>query len=48
MAGYGMDVLGKGVPFVIAGVLVMFTLILTIAMEDYAQPPIAASLQAAS
>jgi MFS family permease len=48
MAGYGMDVLGKGVPFVIAGVLVMLTLLLTIAMEDYAQPPIAASPQTAA
>ena len=47
MAGYGMDVLGKGIPFVIAGVLVMFCLLLTVAMEDYAQPPIAASPQAA-
>jgi multidrug resistance protein len=48
MAGYGMDVLGKGIPFVIAGVLVMFCLVLTIAMEDYAQPPIAASPRAAA
>jgi multidrug resistance protein len=48
MAGYGMDVLGKGIPFVIAGVLVMFCLLLTVAMEDYAQPPIAASSQAAA
>lgn len=48
MAGYGMDVLGKGIPFVIAGVLVILTLLLTVAMEDYAQPPIAASPQAAA
>lgn len=43
MAGYGMDILGKGAPFVIAGVLVLMTLLLTVAMEDYAQPPIAAA-----
>ena len=43
MAGYGMDALGKGVPFVIAGAMVMLTLILTISMEDFAQSPIVAS-----
>lgn len=45
MAGYGMDVLGKGIPFVIAGILVGLTLLLTVAMEDYAQPPIATSTE---
>lgn len=47
MAGYGMDTLGNGVPFIVAGVMVMTCLILTIAMEDFAQPPIAASPSAA-
>ncbi len=43
MAGYGMDVLGMGIPFVIAGVLVMCALLLTVAMGDSSQPPIATS-----
>ncbi|MEO5903527.1 MAG: MFS transporter [Gemmatimonadaceae bacterium] len=48
MAGYGMDVLGKGMPFILAGVLTLLCLGLTVAMEDYAQPPIAASPSAAA
>ncbi len=48
MAGYGMDVFGKGVPFVIAGVMVMMCLVLTIAMEDSPQPSIADSPPAAA
>jgi MFS family permease len=35
-AGIAMDHLGLGFPFVVAGVLVLFTLILTASMEDYA------------
>src|SRR6476620_750178 len=35
-AGVAMDRLGLGFPFVVAGVLVLFTLILTASMEDYA------------
>ena len=42
MVGYAMDVFGKGVPFVIAGVMVIMTLLLTISMEDFAQPPVVA------
>lgn len=48
MAGYGMDVLGKGVPFIIAGVLTLMCLVLTTAMEDFAQPPITALPPAAA
>ncbi|MEO7368315.1 MAG: MFS transporter [Gemmatimonadaceae bacterium] len=48
MAGYGMDVLGKGIPFIIAGVMTLMCLILTTAMEDFAQPPIVASPTAAA
>jgi MFS family permease len=35
-AGIAMDHLGLGFPFLIAGVLVLFTLVLTASMEDYA------------
>jgi hypothetical protein len=35
-AGVAMDHLGLGFPFVIAGVLVLSTLLLTTSMEDYA------------
>lgn len=35
-AGIAMDSLGLGFPFVIAGVLVLFTLVLTASMGDYA------------
>ena len=48
MAGFGMDVLGKGMPFILAGVLTLLCLGLTVAMEDYAQPPIAAPPPAAA
>jgi MFS family permease len=39
MAGYGMDVFGKGMPFVVAGVMVFGTLLLTMSMEKYAELP---------
>lgn len=39
IAGYGMDVLGKGTPFVFAGVMVMGTLMLTMSMEQYVEAP---------
>jgi multidrug resistance protein len=37
--GYAMDRLGKGVPYVVAGGLVLVSLVLTTSMERYAQPP---------
>ncbi len=37
--GYAMDRMGKGVPYVVAGVLVLLTLLLTFSMERYAEPP---------
>jgi multidrug resistance protein len=37
--GYAMDRLGKGVPYVVAGVLVLLSLALTTSMEGYAEPP---------
>lgn len=39
IAGYGMDVLGKGTPFVFAGVMVIGTLMLTMSMEQYVEAP---------
>jgi MFS family permease len=47
MAGYGMDLFGKGVPFIVAGLMVLVSLFLTLAMEDYAQPPVTAPTPAA-
>jgi multidrug resistance protein len=38
--GFAMDRMGKGVPYVVAGVLVLMTLILTTSMERYAEPPV--------
>jgi hypothetical protein len=35
-AGIAMDHLGLGFPFIVAGVLVLFTLLLTVSMENYA------------
>ena len=35
IAGYGMDTLGMGIPFIFAGVMVLATLSLTGAMESY-------------
>jgi hypothetical protein len=35
-AGVAMDHLGLGFPFIVAGVLVLFTLLLTASMENYA------------
>lgn len=40
--GYAMDRLGKGVPYVVAGVLVLLSLALTASMERYAEPPASA------
>jgi multidrug resistance protein len=37
MAGYAMDVLGKGMPFVVAGVMVLGTLLLTVSMQRYSE-----------
>jgi hypothetical protein len=37
-----MDHVGKGVPYVVAGVLVAFSLLLTTSMEKYAEPPVGA------
>jgi len=37
--GYAMDRLGKGVPYVVAGGLVLLSLALTTSMERYAEPP---------
>ena len=37
--GYAMDRMGKGVPYVVAGVLVLLTVLLTLSMERYAEPP---------
>ncbi len=42
IAGYGMDVLGQGIPFVFAGVMVIGTLLLTTSMESYIAAPVAA------
>jgi multidrug resistance protein len=42
IAGYGMDVLGQGIPFVFAGLMVVATLLLTTSMESYVAAPVAA------
>jgi multidrug resistance protein len=42
MVGYGMDVLGPGIPFVFAGVMVLVTLSLTASMESYVAEPVVA------
>ena len=39
IAGYGMDVLGQGIPFVFAGAMVVATLLLTTSMESYIAAP---------
>lgn len=36
IAGFGMDKLGQGMPFVFAGAVVLFTLLLTLSLESYA------------
>jgi multidrug resistance protein len=41
IAGYGMDVLGQGIPFVFAGLMVLVTLSLTASMESYIAVPAA-------
>jgi multidrug resistance protein len=40
--GYAMDRIGKSVPYVIAGGMVLLSLVLTSSMERYAEPPSAA------
>ena len=40
IVGYGMDILGKGAPFVFAGFMTLATLLLTMSMEKYSQPPL--------
>ena len=37
--GYAMDRVGKSVPYLVAGGLVLVSLVLTSSMESYAQPP---------
>jgi MFS family permease len=39
IAGFGMDALGMGVPFVFAGVMVIGTLLLTGSLEEYGHEP---------
>ena len=41
--GFAMDRMGKGVPYVVAGVLVLFTLLLTASMERFLEQPVAAT-----
>jgi multidrug resistance protein len=38
--GWAMDRMGKGVPYVVAGVLVLLSVALTGSMERYAEPPV--------
>ncbi len=45
--GFAMDRMGKGVPYVVAGVLVLLTVLLTFSMERYAEPPVVAAKPAA-
>ena len=40
IAGYGMDVMGIGIPFVFAGSMVAVTLLLTMSMESYVAAPV--------
>jgi MFS family permease len=42
IAGYGMDVLGMGVPYLFASAMVVASLFLTMSMEKYAEPPLEA------
>jgi MFS family permease len=42
LAGYAMDMFGKGIPFVIAGAIVLLSLLLTLSMEKYSQPLVVA------
>jgi len=39
--GFAMDRMGKGVPYVVAGVLVLLTLVLTVSMERFIEPVVA-------
>jgi multidrug resistance protein len=41
--GFAMDRMGKGVPYVVAGVLVLLTLFLTASMERFLEQPVAAT-----
>ena len=43
IAGFGMDVLGMGVPFLFAGLMVMGTLLLTASLEEYGHEPVRSS-----
>jgi len=40
IAGFGMDALGVGIPYVFAGGMVVAALLLTASLEEYAQPPL--------
>ena len=41
--GFAMDRMGKGVPYVVAGILVLMTLLLTASMERFIEPVVAKS-----
>ncbi len=47
LAGYAMDTLGKGVPFLAAGAMVVSALLLTKSMEARAHPPASAAAKGA-
>jgi len=47
LAGYAMDTLGKGVPFLVAGAMVVSALLLTTSMQAHAHPPEAAAMKGA-
>jgi multidrug resistance protein len=40
--GYAMDRMGKGIPYIVAGILVLLTLVLTVSMERFIEAPAAA------
>ena len=42
IAGFGMDTLGKGIPFVFAGAMVLAALALTMSLDRVPEPPVAA------
>jgi multidrug resistance protein len=39
--GYAMDRMGKGIPYIVAGILVLLTLVLTVSMERFIEAPAA-------
>ncbi|HMA19475.1 MAG TPA: MFS transporter [Gemmatimonadaceae bacterium] len=43
IAGFGMDTLGKGIPFVFAGAMVLAALALTMSLDRVTEPPVAAT-----